>query len=469
MSSTAPRVVMTPARRNLALVSILLSTLMGTIDTSIVNVALPQLSTDLHVAPSETVWVATAFLLAVACAVPATAALGDQVGRRRMYLVGLPIFTLASLACALAPSLGLLVTFRVVQGLGSAVILAVAIPLFRRIFPPEKLGQVLGINAMTVAIGTSAGPALGGVILAWARWPWLFLINVPVGVVAWVLAYVVVPKGQPRWGDYDTPGAVLVAAAIASFLVGLRELASPSTLPLAVGLLVVSAAFVVLFVRRERRAVRPLIPLGLFSGLFSLTVATAWASFVAQGIAFVALPFLFQSAYDVTPLHSALLFTPWPAVIVLVAPLAGRVADRVSPAYPALVGLVVLTGGLVMCALLGTAPPTWLVLVSTGVCGLGFGVFQSPNNRSMMAAAPLEHAASASAVLNTNRTVGQSTGAAVVSMALVIAGAEAGSVATQASAAMNVLWVAVAASAAAVVLSAVRLRAQLAAERFPAR
>jgi DHA2 family multidrug resistance protein-like MFS transporter len=440
-------------------VAILLSTLTGTIDTSIVNVALPQLAKQLHVAPSETVWIATAFLLAVACAVPATSALGDQVGRRRLFLIGVPMFTLASLGCALSPTLGALVFFRVVQGIGSAVVLAVAIPLIRRLFPPEMLGQVLGFNAMTVAIGTSAGPTLGGVILATLSWPWLFLINVPIGIISFVIAVVIMPKGQPERGDYDWPGALWAAGAIAAFLVGVRQLAAPSTLWHAALLLAACAVFTIMFIRRERAAARPLIPLGLFTETFSLTVGTAWASFLGQGVAFVALPFLFQSAYGATPLESALLFTPWPLVIVFVAPLAGRIADRVRPANLALAGLVVLTIGLGMLALLGSHPPIWLVLVSTAICGLGFGTFQSPNNRDMMSAAPLRFASSASAVLNTNRSVGQSAGSAAVSIALVVTGAAAGSVAEQASASEAVLWVAVAAAAGAAVLSAFKLRA----------
>jgi len=463
VTTAALSLASSPLRRNLAVVSILLSTLMAMIDTSIVNVALPQLSRELRVAPSEAVWIATAFLLAVACTVPATSALGDQVGRRRLYLIGVPIFTLASLGCALAPTLGALVAFRVVQGIGSAVIMAVSLPLFRNIFPPEKLGQIFGINAMTVALGISIGPTLGGLILQGLSWPWLFLINVPIGAVALVLAIFFVPGRSSERGDYDWQGAVFAAVAIAGFLIGARQLAAVSTLWQAAVLLVTSAVFVWLFIRRERRAVRPLIPLALFTDVFSLTVGSAWVSFLGQGVAFIALPFLFQSAYGATPLQSALLFTPWPLVIVFVAPLSGRIADHVRPAYLAVSGLIILTIGLAMCALLGAHPPIWLVLVSTAICGLGFGTFQSPNNREMMGAAPIRYAAAASAVLNTNRTIGQSAGAAAVSMALVVSGAAAGTVTEQASAATAVLWVAVAAGVAATVLSALKLRAVVAA------
>ncbi|WP_066520156.1 MFS transporter [Curtobacterium ammoniigenes] len=453
-----PRAELTTRRRVLSMVAILLSTLISTIDTSIVNVALPKLSRELHAPPSETVWIATAFLLAVACAVPATSALGDQFGRRRLFLIGVPVFTLASLGCALSPTLPVLVGFRIAQGLGSAVVLAVAIPLIRRLFSHEQLGQMLGFNAMTVALGTSLGPTLGGVILATLSWPWLFLINVPIGAISFTLAYIVMPPSRPERGDYDVPGALWAATAIAATLLAVRQLAEPRTLWQAAVLLLLAAAAVIFFIRRERVAPRPLIPLGLFTETFSLTVATAWSSFLGQGIAFIALPFLFQSAYGATPLQSALLFTPWPLVIVFVAPLSGRLADRVRPAVLAVSGLSVFTIGLVMLATLGASPPIWLVLVATAVCGAGYGLFQSPNNRDMMAAAPLRFSASASAVLNTNRSVGQSAGAAAVSIALVLTGAGTGSIAAQASAASGVLWVAVAAAAAATIVSLTKLR-----------
>jgi MFS transporter, DHA2 family, multidrug resistance protein len=449
----------TGALRRLALAAVLLTTLISTIDTSIVNVALPQIAKDLGAAPAHTVWVATAFLLAVACAVPATSALGEQIGRRPLFLLGVPLFTAASLGCALAPNLATLIALRAVQGVGSAVILAVAIPLIRGLFPPEQLGRALGLNAMVVALGTSLGPALGGVILAGLDWPWLFLVNVPIGVISFAFAAVALPRSEPTPGDYDWPGALWIAAAIACFLVGVRQLASTDTLWHAALLLVGCAASLAVFVRRERTAARPVIPLGLFTRGFTLTVATAWTSFVAQGVVFVALPFLLQSSLGLSPLRSALLFTPWPIAIVLVAPVSGRLADRVRPSLLAVVGLVVLTVGLAGLAALGTTPPEWLVIVATAVCGIGFGTFQSPNNREMMAAAPVRHTASASAVLHTNRSIGQSAGSAAVSIALVATGASAGSLARQADAASAVLWVAVAAAAAASLLVAARLRA----------
>jgi MFS transporter, DHA2 family, multidrug resistance protein len=446
------------ARRNLSLVALLVTMVMVNLDTSIVNVALPQLSRDLRVSPSDAVWVATAFLLALACSIPAMSGLADQIGRKRMFVIGVPVFTLASLGCALSPSLGWLITGRVVQGMSAAMIFAVTIPIYRRLFPPERLGFVLGLNAMVVAIGISAGPTLGGLILDNLSWPWLFLINVPIGILATVLGAMFIPHRQPQRTSYDLGGALVAAAAIASFLVGIHQLTDAGTLWIASILLVVSAALVFAFVQIERRAARPVIPPDLFSGRFSLAVLTAFWSFFGQGVAFVALPFLFQTAYHATPLQSALLFTPWPVIIVIVAPLSGRLADRYSSSLLAVIGLSIFTLGLLSLALLGGHPPVWQVLASTALCGFGFAVFQSPNNRDMMAAAPMKYASSAAGILNINRSLAQSIGAGAVSMALVLAGASTASLASQAQAANSVLFVGVAGAAISVVISIVKLR-----------
>jgi len=448
----------TRLQRDLAYIGIIAVVFMVNIDGSIVNVALPQLSRALTATPQATVWVTTTYLLAVGCAVPATAALGDQLGRRRLFLIGVPVFTLASLGCALSTSLPMLVAFRAVQGLGSATLFAVIIPIMRMMFPAARMGVIFGINAMATALGITVGPALGGLILAHLAWPWLFLINVPVGTVAFLLALYAVPRHQGTRGSYDGAGALTIGLAIASFIIGVHLIVDVKTLWIA-GLLVVAAAvFVVLFLRAERQATRPVLPLPMWNGVFSLAVLTAFWSFFGQGVAFVALPFLFQSAFSATPLQSALLFTPWPAIIVLVAPLSGRLADRFRPATLAVAGLVVFTFGLVLLATLGDHPSTWWVLTCTAICGLGFAFFQSPNNREMQGAVPMAMASSGAAVLNLNRSVAQSAGAGAVSIALVLFGATAGSTLQEARAATSVLWVAVAGAAVSIVFSAVKLR-----------
>jgi DHA2 family multidrug resistance protein-like MFS transporter len=431
---------------------------MTNIDSSIVNVALPQLSHDLHVQAADTVWVATAFLLATSCCLPLAIGLADQLGRKRLFMIGAPIFTLASLLCALAPTLGLLVGGRILQGVASSLLFAVVIPSYRQLFPPQKLGFVLGLNAMIVALGTCAGPTLGGLILVHLTWPWLFLINLPVGLAASLFVGFALPRHEPPRGAYDLRGSVTAGAAIACFLVGVHQLADLSTLWIALILLAGCAVFGLLFIRVEKGSPKAVLPLDLFNGRFLLSLLTAFWSFFGQGVAFVALPFLFQTAYHATPLESALLFTPWPLVIVVVAPISGRLADKYSPALLSVIGLAVFTVGLLSLALLGGHPAVWLVLVCTGVTGLGFGFYQSPNNRDMMSSAPGRLSGPAAGMLNINRTLSQSAGAGAVGMALVLTGASTASLASQASAANAVLFVAVAGAAVAVVVSLIKLR-----------
>ncbi|BDZ48297.1 hypothetical protein GCM10025867_05380 [Frondihabitans sucicola] len=333
------------------------------------------------------------------------------------------------------------------------------IPSYRQLFPPAKLGFVLGMNAMIVALGTCAGPTLGGVILASLSWPWLFLINIPIGILASALVLLALPRYQPPRGRFDLAGALAAGAAIACFLLGVHELADVSTLWVAAILLALCAIFGYGFVRIEKKAVKAVLPLSMFNGRFVLAILAAFWSFFGQGVAFVALPFLFQIAYHASPLESALLFTPWPLVIVVVAPISGRLADTYRPAVLAVVGLCLFTLGLLSLALLGAHPPIWQVLASTAFTGLGFAIFQSPNNRDIMSSAPARLSGPAAGMLNINRTLSQSAGAGAVSMALVLSGASTASLASQASAANAVLFVAVAGAAVAAVMSIAKLRA----------
>ena len=455
----APAANLPVFKRNLAVLALVLTTLMGTLDAGIVNVALPQLAIGLRAAPSATVWVVTAFLLAISCAVPTTSSLGDALGRKRLFLIGVPLFTLSSLGCALSPTLPALVACRAFQGLGTSVILAVTIPMYRTLFPPRQLGAIMGINAMTVALGTCAGPSLGGAILAVATWPWLFLINLPIGALAFALGWYAMPLKAGVLAHFDWRGSLLAGAGIAAFLLGMHEMAGTGTLWRAAALLSACAVLVVLFLRNEKRATRPLLPLQLWqNGVFTLSVATAFWSFFGQGVAFVALPFLFQSAYGATPLRSALLFTPWPFIIMLVAPISGRLADKLRPSLLTATGLIIYSAGLLAIALLGLRPPLWAVYASTGLAGLGFGIFQSPNNREMQGSVPIAHASSAAAVLNLNRTLAQSAGSGAVSVALVLAGATAGAPHEQARAATAALWVALAGAVISAAVSLVKLR-----------
>jgi DHA2 family multidrug resistance protein-like MFS transporter len=414
------------AQRRGALIVMTLGTLIMALDSSIVNVALPQIAIDMRVDPSAVVWVANAYTLAGAMTIVAFASLGDIIGFRRLYISGLTLFTLSSLACALAWSLPVLNISRFIQGVGAAAAMSIVPALYRQVFPSRLLGSALGISAMVVAASLAAGPTIGGILLAGFRWPSLFLVNLPIGIVAIFLARRSLPRIPGRGGKFDFAGAAWSAIALGATVVSVDALSRGQA---RVQMLVLACTAVVgfaLFIWSQRRANAPrpsLLPLQIFAvPRFSLAVGTSICSFVAQGIAFIAMPFLFQGAFGFTPLMSAAMFTPWPLAIIMAGPISGRLSDRFPPALLSTIGLSIYAIGLALLASLAAHPSIPDILWRTFVCGVGFGLFQSPNNREMMTSCPREHSGAASGVLAIGRTFGQSLGAAITAIAMTAAG-----------------------------------------------
>ncbi|WP_296946175.1 MFS transporter [uncultured Massilia sp.] len=454
-------------RRRLAMSAVMTATAMAVLDGSMVNVALPQIARALDAPAGGALWVANAYLLAVAMTLALFAALAARTGFRRLFAAGLAVFTLASLGCALAPSLEVLVALRVLQGVGAAACLSIAPAIHRTIFPQRLLGRILGLNALLIAACTAAGPTLGGALLSWAGWPWLFAVNVPLGAVGVALALRALPgESRTARGRFDGAGAVLSAAAMGAFLLAADACARLGSDPHAgrtaglYGALAFGAGWA--FVRRQRRAAAPLIPLDIFaSARFTLAALASLASFVGQGIAFVALPFLFQTVHGDSALHSALLFTPWPIGIMLAAPHAGRLADRHPAAVLSSAGLALLATGLACLALLPAEAQAWDIAWRNLLCGIGFGLFQSPNNREMLANVARERSSNASAILSIVRTFGQCLGTALVGIVLSLLDRDLAGGAAGLHAIRLCLGIAVAATVVALAVSASRLRGAL--------
>ena len=446
--------------RRLAVVVLIVGTLMAVLDGSIVNIALPAIAQQLHASASSTIWVANAFLLVNAVGLLSFAALGDVIGYRRVYLFGLAVFTLASLGCALSRDMGLLVAMRGVQGFGAAAMLSVGPALYRTIFPARLLGSALGLSALVVAFGLASGPSIGGTILAVLSWPWLFAFNVPLGVIAAALAYVALPRSNGRGGRFDILGALLSVAALGGFVLGMDGFAHAGRDWSVVPLLVLSAAAGLVFVLWQRRCRHPLLPLEIFrSRRFSRAAMTSVVAFTAQGIAFIALPFLFQSVQGYSPFVSALLFTPWPLAIIGAGPLAGRMSDRINPALISTVGLCVFILGLAAVALLGEQASVPDILWRTALCGLGYGFFQAPNNVELLGSVERHRSGTASGVLASARTFGQSVGAAVVALMLAQLAVGQARIPAQSIVPMHAaLWIGCAVACCAAVLSASRIR-----------
>ncbi|MBB3331992.1 DHA2 family multidrug resistance protein-like MFS transporter [Halomonas campaniensis] len=403
-----------PARR-LAVLALVLGTLMAVVDTTMVNIALPSIATGLEVSASRAVWVTNLFQISCAAFLLVFAALSELVSRRRLYVAGVGVFTLASLGSALSTSLESLLVFRALQGLGAAATLSIGPSLYRSIFPSRLLGSALGLSAMVVAAGYATGPAIGGLVLSVADWPWLFALHLPLGVIAVVLAWRALPREAGRRGGFDMAGALLSVAMLGGFFMAMDGVGHQAPAWQVVAWLALSIAAAWGFLRRQRRATHPLLPLDIFAEpRFSLALAAQGTAFVGQGLAFVALSFLFQQEMGFSPLETAWLFTPWPLAIMLVGPRAGRLADRVNPSLLASTGLALLLAGLVSLAWLDAGAGVVDVLWRMLLCGVGFGLFQPPNNRELMSTVPRERSASASGAMSTSRTVGQSLGVALV-------------------------------------------------------
>jgi DHA2 family multidrug resistance protein-like MFS transporter len=404
-------------RRLWAILTLGLGITLAVLDGSMANVALPTIAAGLGVSAAQSVWIVNAYQLSVAACLLPLAMLGEIVGFRRVYLAGLGLFVLGALGCAFAGSLPVLVAARVLLGLGGAGIMSVSTSLVSLTYPRRLLGRAIGINAMVVAAGTALGPAVAGAILSVADWPWLFAVHVPIGLAALALGRRVLPQSPRAAHRLDLRAVVLNALALGLIIAGIDG-AGRGHDALVVGAeLGLGLLLGVVFVRRELAAAHPLLPVDLLRiPAFGLSAAASACAFAAQTIAYVALPFVFQGGMARTPGETGLLMTPWALVIVAVAPLAGRLSDRHHAGVLGAAGMVLLALGLVLLALLPEGARTGDIVWRVALCGAGFGLFQTPNNRTMIGSAPPHRRGGASGMQAMARLCGQMLGAALTAL-----------------------------------------------------
>ncbi len=407
-----------------ALIATLLGVALATLDTAVANTALPAIADALHSGHAASIWVINAYQLAVVATLLPFAALGDRWGPRRIFLGGLLFFTLASLVCALADSLWTLTIARAMQGLGAAAMMSVNIALIRLIFPPEHLGRGVGFNALVVGLGFTVGPSIASIILSVATWPWLFAINVPLGVLALAFAVPALPRVARGENAVNPLTSLLTAITFGSLILGLGAAAQQERFALVATPLAIAAAAGALLLWREAGHPAPMVPIDLFRRpLFTLSVLTGVAAFITQGLAFVGLPFYFEGVLHRNPVQTGFLMTAWPLVVALLAPIAGRLSDRYPPGLLGGVGLAILSVGMALLALMPIDTSAAGIALRMAICGLGFGLFQSPNLKAMMSAAPPHRSGGASGVIAMARLIGQASGAALVALCFGLAGA----------------------------------------------
>lgn len=411
-----------PAQRRRAVLTIVIAVGMASLDTSIANTALPTIAFDLDASPASAIWVVNAYQLALVATLLPLGALGEIVGFRRVYSAGLLVFTVASILCALSWSLPTLTIARVLQGLGAAGIMSVNTALIRFIYPANRLGRGVGFNALVVATSTALGPSVAAAILSVANWPLLFAINLPLGLLALVLAARSLPETPLAARRLDWVGSLLSAVTFAAIILAVGEAAHQASALQTVAALATALIGGTLLVRQQRGQSAPLLPIDLYRRpLFALSSATSMCSFAAQGLSFVSLPFLFQTVLGHSAVETGLLLTPWPVATGIMAPIAGPLSDRYPPAILGGIGMVILCIGLTLMATLPAGASTAAVMLRMAVCGAGFGFFQSPNLKAIMSAAPPGRSGGASGTVATSRLLGQSIGAALVALCFGIA------------------------------------------------
>jgi MFS transporter, DHA2 family, multidrug resistance protein len=403
-------------RRYWAIAAIALAIMMSVLDSTIVNVALPTIARDLHAGSAESIWVINAYQLAILILLLPLAALGETIGYRRVSQTGLAVFTLASLACAFAPSLLTLSAARIVQGFGAAGIMSVNGALVRFTYPHRYLGRAMGINAFVVATSAALGPTIASAVLAVAHWRWLFGINVPLGMITILIALYALPDNERSHAGFNITGTGLYAGALGLLLSGLQSLAHHAATALALVQIGCGCALAWLLRRHELPRRAPIVPFDLLRvRLFSLSLAASICAFMAQMTGLVALPFEIQRLGH-SAVETGLFMTPWPVALALTAPVAGRLADRYPAGLLGGLGLLALAAGLVLLALFPAGGSTANLVWRMALCGLGFGFFQAPNNRTIMASAPRSRSGAAGGMLSVARLLGQTLGAAGVAI-----------------------------------------------------
>ena len=406
-----------PKLRFWAVVTVGLAIFLTVIDQMVVNVALPTIGADLGASPAATVWIVNAYQVAIMLPLLPLSSAGDIFGYRRVYLAGLALFGLASLGCALASSIEALVLMRVIQGLGAAGVMSVNMALVRFIHPINRLGYGIGINAVIIAVSAAAGPTLASVILAIADWPWLFAVKVPFAFLAFAIGLYTLPKTPRASHPFDAVSGLLSAITLGALIFFIDAL-THETPPLLVAaeFLVMIVAGVVL-VRRAMMVPLPLLPLDLLRlPIFALSVGTSICSFLSQTLAFIALPFHMQ-AIGYSAVEVGLLMTPWPLATAVLAPIAGRLSDRQPAGLLGLLGLLMFAAGLAALVLVDERTSTLDMVWRMALAGAGFGLYQSPNNRTMQASAPRRRSGGASGMQAMARLLGQTVGAALTAFA----------------------------------------------------
>jgi EmrB/QacA subfamily drug resistance transporter len=401
----------------LVLISVSFGVFLATIDSSIVNISLPTLVNDLHTNLSAVQWVVLAYLLTITVLMPGIGRLADMIGKKSLYILGFTIFLAGSFLCGVSSRIELLVTFRVLQAVGAAFMMALGPALLAQSFPPEERGRALGINGLAVSLGIICGPTLGGLILAKLSWHWIFFVNLPIGAIAIPIALRALPAGQRNHGEkFDFAGAALLFLSLASLLFSMTSAQDSGFVSIqTLGLFALFVIFLGVFIRVEQKVQQPVIELHLFKNrVLRVNLITGFMTFVASsGLVFL-IPFYLQNVLGYDPELAGILMAVFPVMLGIAGPLSGWLSDRFGFHLLTVIGLGILSLAYFGLARLSISTTPWEFVFIYLPIGVGMGLFQSPNNSSILSSASSERLGVVSSLLAITRTLGQTCGTAVI-------------------------------------------------------
>lgn len=403
------------------LVIVLMFTFMSALDGSIVNVALPKMAKILNVESSSIQLVATSYLIVIAGTVLIFGRLGDMLGKVKMFKLGLALFTFGSLLCGIASSFPILIIARVVQAIGAAGTMANNQGIITETFPPNERGKALGFLGTSVALGALVGPGLGGIIVGAFSWEYIFLINVPLGIISLFYAMKLLPKDKKiEEGKLDILGAVLFMSAIVPLFTALDEgLNREFTDPLILSGFVIAIICFITFIIVEKKKSDPLLQLDIFNNkLFSLSIFCAFITFVAIFCNNIILPFYLQDVMNYTPQHTGLILMVYPLILSVSAPLSGSLSDKIGSEVLTFIGLILISLGLILMSILNADSTVFSMIVNIAIMSLGMGLFQSPNNSLIMSTVPKDKLGIAGSVNALLRNLGMVCGIALATTLL---------------------------------------------------
>lgn len=405
-------------KKYIAVIALQIVLVMTVLDVTLVNIALPVLAEEFKISNSLSIWAITIYQLVITMLLLPVSSIGDLHSYKKTFLFGVALFTLSSGFCALSQNFTTLVISRAIQGIGAACVMGVNIALVRLIYPREILGRGMALNAMCIAVATAAGPTIAGVLLSVAGWHWLFLINVPLGIVAFIVGWKLLPQNPATdsKASFDWLSAVENMIVFGTIFYALGNFVRKGDLRISITLLLIGIVVGIFYVKRQYHHSHPLLPVDLFrNSMYSMSIATSSCSFIAQNMIMIALPFLFLNNLNFSEITTGLLMTPMSIATMIVSPIAARYVERHNPGATAACGMAVFLTGVALLLFAGSNLTEWDIVWRMALCGVGFGMFQTPNNLVMVMATPVNRTGAAGGMQSTARLVGQTTGATLVS------------------------------------------------------